>query len=151
MEKEILIEGMHCNHCVDAVKKALSEIDGVSHVEVDLKKNIAVVDVENVDDGVLADAIDSIGFEGNNEQPENPDKPYIPNANGHEYVDLGLPSGTLWATMNVGATSAVDYGYYFCWGETTPRTTEYKVSDYKLYEGESLDLNNLVFSLLTTR
>jgi hypothetical protein len=91
---------------------------------------------------LLATEVDSIGFEGNNEQPENPDKPYIPNANGHEYVDLGLPSGTLWATMNVGATSAVDYGYYFCWGETTPRTTTYKVSDYKLYEGESLDLNN---------
>ena len=66
MEKEILIEGMHCNHCVEAVKKALGEIDGVSHVEVDLKKNIAVVDVENVDDGVLADAIDSIGFEATN-------------------------------------------------------------------------------------
>ena len=91
---------------------------------------------------LLATEVDSIGFEGNNEQPENPDKPYIPNANGHEYVDLGLPSGTLWATMNVGATSAVDYGYYFCWGETTPRTTEYKVSDYKLYEGQSLDINN---------
>lgn len=91
---------------------------------------------------LLATEVDSIGFEGNNEQPENPDKPYIPNANGHEYVDLGLPSGTLWATMNVGATSAVDYGYYFCWGETTPRTTTYKVSDYKLYEGESLDCNH---------
>ena len=34
--------------------------------QVDLKKNIAVVDVENVDDGVLADAIDSIGFEATN-------------------------------------------------------------------------------------
>ena len=38
----------------------------VTHVEVDLKKNIAVVDVENVDDGILADAIDSIGFEATN-------------------------------------------------------------------------------------
>lgn len=38
--------------------------------------------------------------------------------NGHEYVDLGLPSGTLWATMNVGATSPEDYGDYFAWGET---------------------------------
>lgn len=94
---------------------------------------------------LLATEVDSIGFEGNNVQPEtpdSPDNPDTPNANGHEYVDLGLPSGTLWATMNVGATSAVDYGYYFCWGETTPRTTTYKVSDYKLYEGESLDLND---------
>lgn len=40
------------------------------------------------------------------------------NANGHEYVDLGLPSGTLWATMNVGASSEKDAGLYFAWGET---------------------------------
>lgn len=40
--------------------------------------------------------------------------------NGHEYVDLGLPSGILWATCNVGANSPEDYGDYFAWGETTP-------------------------------
>jgi len=39
--------------------------------------------------------------------------------NGHEYVDLGLPSGTLWAKCNVGASSPEEYGYYFAWGETT--------------------------------
>ncbi len=38
--------------------------------------------------------------------------------NGHEYVDLGLPSGTLWATCNVGAEKPGDYGDYFAWGET---------------------------------
>ena len=37
---------------------------------------------------------------------------------GYGYVDLGLPSGTLWATMNVGADSPEDYGDYFAWGET---------------------------------
>ena len=37
----------------------------------------------------------------------------------HEYVDLGLPSGTKWATMNVGASSETDRGLYFAWGETT--------------------------------
>lgn len=39
-------------------------------------------------------------------------------ANGYEYVDLGLPSGLLWATCNVGAESETDYGLYFAWGET---------------------------------
>ena len=39
---------------------------------------------------------------------------------GVEAVDLGLPSGTKWANMNVGATSPEDYGYYFRWAETTP-------------------------------
>ena len=38
----------------------------------------------------------------------------------YEYVDLGLPSGTLWATMNVGASSPEEPGDYFAWGETTP-------------------------------
>ena len=33
-------------------------------------------------------------------------------------VDLGLPSGLKWATMNVGATSVTDYGKYYAWGET---------------------------------
>ena len=37
----------------------------------------------------------------------------------HEYVDLGLPSGTLWATCNVGANSPEEYGQCFMWGETT--------------------------------
>ncbi len=37
--------------------------------------------------------------------------------NGHGYVDLGLPSGTLWATCNVGADSPEDNGDYFAWGE----------------------------------
>lgn len=39
-------------------------------------------------------------------------------SNGHEYVDLGLPSGLLWATCNVGADSPEEYGDYFAWGET---------------------------------
>ena len=34
----------------------------------------------------------------------------------HEYVDLGLPSGTLWATMNVGASSETDYGDHYMYG-----------------------------------
>ena len=39
-------------------------------------------------------------------------------ANGHEYVDLGLPSGLKWATCNVGATKPEGDGKYFSWGET---------------------------------
>lgn len=36
----------------------------------------------------------------------------------YEFVDLGLPSGTLWATTNVGAEKPEDFGLYFAWGET---------------------------------
>ena len=43
----------------------------------------------------------------------------------YTYVDLGLPSGTKWATYNVGATKPTEYGDYFAWGETEPKK-EYK-------------------------
>ncbi|MCI7430245.1 MAG: fibrobacter succinogenes major paralogous domain-containing protein [Bacteroidales bacterium] len=51
-------------------------------------------------------------------------------SNGHEYVDLGLPSGLKWATCNVGATKPEGYGYYYAWGETTPKDY-YDWSTYK--------------------
>ena len=44
--------------------------------------------------------------------------------NGFEYVDLDLPSGTLWATMNVGASKPSDAGLYFQWGDTKGYTKE---------------------------
>ena len=50
--------------------------------------------------------------------------------NGHDYVDLGLPSGTLWATCNVGADSIGDYGDRFAWGETSPKEA-YNWQTYK--------------------
>lgn len=55
--------------------------------------------------------------------------------NGHSYVDLGLPSGTLWATCNVGASAVEDYGYYFAWGETQPKDF-YNWSTYRHCKGD---------------
>jgi len=49
---------------------------------------------------------------------------------GHSYVDLGLPSGTLWATCNVGAATPQDYGNYYAWGEITTKET-YTWDTYK--------------------
>lgn len=40
----------------------------------------------------------------------------------YNMVDLGLPSGTLWADRNVGATSPEDFGSYFQWGDTNAYT-----------------------------
>jgi hypothetical protein len=54
--------------------------------------------------------------------------------NGHVWVDLGLPSGTLWATCNVGAYNPEDYGDYFAWGETMTKTT-YTWDTYKFVTG----------------
>lgn len=69
------------------------------------------------------------------------------NSNGHPYVDLGLPSGTLWATCNVGASSPEESGGYYAWGEieekesyswetyewcdkTTPKVTNMSLTKY---------------------
>ncbi len=52
----------------------------------------------------------------------------------HDYVDLGLPSGTLWATMNIGATAPEDYGDYFAWGEIEPKES-YNWTTYKWCNG----------------
>ena len=66
--------------------------------------------------------------------------------NGFEYVDLELPSGTLWATMNVGASKPSDAGLYFQWGDTAGYTADQvgkdkqfasNWSDYKWYSGGS--------------
>ena len=54
--------------------------------------------------------------------------------NGYEYVDLGLPSGLKWATMNVGASKPEGYGDYFAWGETQPKSN-YNWSTYKWCNG----------------
>ena len=56
--------------------------------------------------------------------------------NGHDYVDLGLGSGTLWATCNVGATSPEKYGNYYAWGETSTKSN-YSWSTYKYCNGSS--------------
>ena len=51
-------------------------------------------------------------------------------AQAQDYVDLGLPSGIKWATKNLGASKPSDYGDYFAWGETEPKT-EYTWATYK--------------------
>lgn len=51
------------------------------------------------------------------------------------YVDLGLPSGTLWATMNVGASSPEEYGDLFAWGETEPKSM-YDWTNYFDYDAD---------------
>ena len=42
--------------------------------------------------------------------------------NGHKFIDLGLPSGVLWAETNIGAETAADEGNYYAWGETATKS-----------------------------
>lgn len=61
--------------------------------------------------------------------------------NGHEWVDLGLPSGTLWATCNIGADSPTAFGDYFAWGETEPQAGNiYDWTTYKYANDDSKKL-----------
>ena len=62
-----------------------------------------------------------------------------------QWVDLGLPSGTLWAAWNVGASKPEDLGLYFAWGETQgyngiTDTKKFTWDDYKLCNGSSSTL-----------
>ncbi|MBQ1653060.1 MAG: hypothetical protein II060_04665, partial [Bacteroidales bacterium] len=59
--------------------------------------------------------------------------------NNYGYVDLGLPSGTLWATTNVGASTPEGYGDYYAWGETEPKS-EYTWSTYQHANGSESTL-----------
>jgi len=59
---------------------------------------------------------------------DNPDTP-------GDAIDLGLPSGTLWASCNVGASSPEEYGLYFAWGETQGYTGD--TSDGRLFDWAS--------------
>lgn len=63
-----------------------------------------------------------------------------PNANGHEYIDLGLPSGLLWATCNVGATAPEAYGNYYAWGDVKTKSS-YTSSNYSTYNLEITDIS----------
>ena len=58
-----------------------------------------------------------------------------------EYVDLGLPSHTLWATRNVGAEDPSEHGDYFAWGETEPKES-YTEDNYKHASGSQI-INSL--------
>ena len=102
-----------------------------------MKKRIAKV--------ILIIVLAVIAASCSKEKPKN-DNPVVV----HEYVDLGLPSGTLWATCNVGADNPEDFGDYFAWGETEPKDfydwENYKYGNcvdgfyelYKYYSDDSL-------------
>lgn len=90
----------------------------------------------------------AIAVLANAEEPQPP-APSEPDGiiGGHEYVDLGLPSGTLWATYNVGATSPYEKGWYFAWGEVEPRQ-DFSWESYKFFERYEVDPNNGAWAVL---
>lgn len=65
---------------------------------------------------------------------------------GRDFVDLALPSGTLWATCNVGAESPEDQGNYFAWGETETK----EMYDWKMYRYSTYDEDRYVLTKYCT-
>lgn len=65
---------------------------------------------------------------------QQPQQSLTGSANGHEWVYLGLPSGTVWATCNIGASKPEGYGNYYAWGETSTKST-YNWDTYKYANG----------------
>ena len=59
-----------------------------------------------------------------------------------EYVDLGLPSGIKWAKRNLGASKPSDYGHYYAWGETEPKT-DYTWATYKWMQAGQSDWKHI--------
>lgn len=64
MKKKISIEGMSCQHCVSHVKEALSELNGVTSVDVNLEAKSAVIETStDVKDEDIKYAVDDAGYE----------------------------------------------------------------------------------------
>ena len=55
---------------------------------------------------------------------------------GHKFIDLGLPSGLLWAETNVGAVNYYDCGNYYVWGETKTKDNYGKITSYSKYNND---------------
>lgn len=62
MKKTLKIEGMSCQHCVMAVKRGLTDAEGVNTVEVDLEKKTATLEVDGVSDDKLKELVEEAGY-----------------------------------------------------------------------------------------
>ena len=64
MNKKISIEGMSCEHCIKHVTNALSELNGVNSVDVNLEGNYAIIHTANeVSDEDIKAALDDAGYD----------------------------------------------------------------------------------------
>jgi len=64
MKKKILVEGMSCGHCVNHVKEALTELNGVTNVEVNLDSKSAVIETSvDVKDEEIKFAVEDAGYD----------------------------------------------------------------------------------------
>lgn len=113
---------------IDTIQSDLSELIGDGEGSVQDQIKTALEDYLPLSGGTMTGNI-TFGSES------------APDTNGHEYVDLGLPSGKLWAKCNIGANTEEEAGLHFQWGDTQGYTAEqvgdgeglkaFEWSDYK--------------------
>ncbi len=89
-------------------------------------------DVNNDGDITMSDANQIVNMFLSGAEPQ-----LLPDANGHDYVDLGL--SVKWATCNIGAYRPTERGDHFAWGETEPKN-DYTWATYKWCNGSSSTL-----------
>lgn len=103
---------------------------------------------QSIDD--VSKNCDSINIEFNKLKVEKNKKKRSNELYKKGYVDLGLPSGLLWATCNVGANRPEEFGDYLAWGEITTKSS-YNLENYKWYNHTKYCSNNIEsFSLASS-
>ncbi len=63
MERTYIVEGMTCDHCVNAVRTEVSAVSGVTSVDVDLETKLVQVAGEQIDDAAVFAAVEEAGYE----------------------------------------------------------------------------------------
>ncbi|WPC39485.1 heavy-metal-associated domain-containing protein [Clostridium sp. JS66] len=64
MKKKMIVQGMSCGHCVNHVKTALEELEGVTNVSVDLDSKIAIIEADReIEDGDIRSAVEDAGYD----------------------------------------------------------------------------------------
>ena len=117
---------------LDAIEKAIKAMPDYDVAINGIKDEIAKL-VKAVEDGNKseADALAEIAKKIEALKGAGGSKPMpIPS----NCVDLGLPSGLLWAKYNMGTDSQTEIGDYYAWGETSPNKKFYFISTYKYYK-----------------
>lgn len=114
-----------------------AEVDsaGVFYLPVAPASYTIKVNVKNADGETKSYVYTTVEMKQGHIKPLTVDEGYT--INGHKFIDLGLPSGLLWAETNIGAVDDADEGDYYAWGETEPRTS-FPENAYKWYNDDSV-------------
>ena len=139
-DKEIDNDSVFCEYCGKRIKKniprtivifmvLLSVFAGVAQI-IEIKQLENVLEKEKKEYNRIVEQCNKTKDSLEDVRKEIKEIEDAVKYNGHEYVDLGLPSGLKWATCNVGADKPEEYGNYYAWGEITTKTEYTRKNSY---------------------